>query len=461
MAQIAACFGNEGDELKQRDYTKGSLYLALLSFAGPFLLSTLLQNLYGTVDLFLVGRFATTVDISAVSTGGQLMFMATQFVIGLSTSIIVLVGNQYGAGQKRELSYTLGSAITLFAVVGVALTTAMLCANHLLISLMSVPPQAVQAARDYLFYCTLGVPFLMGYNVVAGVWLGQGHTRLCFFCTGAACVTNILLDLLFIKGFGMGAAGAAIAICVKFALSLILMRRVGLGFSFVPRDMRAPWRRIWKLIQIGGPLAAQNVLISLSFSLIIAVVNQRGVVYSAAAGVAEKVFGFLIIPTTSFAAAVATVSSQNIGAGQLGRSRKSMWNGVQMALVPSVLAYLLCFFSGTAVPALFSSDAQVNTLAAEYIRSNTLDCMLLSIVSCCNAYFNSCGYSWFTMAHSLFATFACRVPLVLLISGWSGFSMSAIGLAPPISTVVSIILCMLFLARLNRQSRPEKQDAPA
>ena len=122
-----------------------------------------------------------------------------------------------------------------------------------------------------------------------------------------------------------------------------------------------------------------------------------------------------------------------------------------MALAPSVVLYLICLLFGPQVAALFTRDPQVITQAALYMRSNNFDCMSLSFIFCINGYFNSMGYSWFTMFHSLLTTFAVRVPLTWLLSTMAGSTIFTIGLAPSVSSLVSLALCTFFYRRVAKQ----------
>lgn len=437
-----------------KPYLTGSIVKSMLAFVGPFMLSMVLQSLYGAVDLLLVGRFATTADVAAVAVGSQLMFMVTQLIIGLTTAATVLIGNHYGAGNADGLRRTMGAQAVLFGIIGAGLCLAYFCCVPLMASAMQTPPQARPAALAYLYYCSAGILFIMGFNICGAAWIGIGDTRSTFLCIAVACATNVLLDLALVGGLKMGAAGAAIATLIAqaccFGFALFRAKRRGFGFAFSRRDIRRDRRSSLELLRVGLPLGLQNTLVSFSFLFITAVINLRGVAPAAAAGVVEKLFSFLIMPASAFGTAVATVAAQNIGAGQLARAKQALWAGVGLALVPSVLAVLLCQLLGLQVAGLFTRDTQVMALAAEYMRSYTLDCITLSLVFCMGGYFNSMGYSWFTMFHSLLATFLFRVPLTWLLSRLPGAGLFTIGLAPPLATLVSLGMCLLFLRRVNR-----------
>ena len=154
-----------------------------------------------------------------------------------------------------------------------------------------------------------------------------------------------------------------------------------------------------------------------------------------------------------------TASAQNLGAKQPRRARQSMWYGIVMALIPSVLIAIFCQFSGQTLTAIFGNDQEVILLAANYLRSYILDIILVAFVFCMNGYFNSYNKSWFSLVHSLVTTFAIRVPVAYLFSRLANTSLFIIGWAAPLSTLASLLLCLLFLAKLSKKERLESGAA--
>lgn len=452
-------------------FTSGSIPKAMLIFVGPYMLGILLQNLYGAVDLFVVGHYAETADVSAVTIGSQLMAIVTQLIIGFATGVTMLIGQYYGAGDKKGLSRTTGSAILLFGTAAIILTVIYLGFHSLLVSVMQTPEQAVQATKAYLLACALGIPFIVGYNVVTSILTGLGDSKTPFLFIAIACVINIVLDVILVKYVHLGALGAAIATTVaqagSFIFSILFLRNKGLGFPLAKSDMRFDRRQINRIVKIGGPVAIQNVLVSASFLFVTAIINQMGLIASAAVGVVEKLITFLFVPATALGTAVGTASSQNLGAQQYDRARKSMWCGIVMALIPSIFITIFCQFGSELLAGILTRDAAVVAMAADYMHSYILDIIMVSFVFCMNGYFNSCGKSWFSLLHSLITTFAVRVPAAFLLSRLPNASLFLIGWAAPASTLLSLVMCLIFLSREKREennfsaipSMPEPQNA--
>ena len=162
--------------MSQLSLTEGNVRRALSRFAIPFLGASLLQFLYGAVDLIVVGQFADQAGIAAVSTGSQVMQAVTNFIIGLSTGGTVLVGQYLGARRGEDVNRAIGTLFSLFALIAVVLAAAFALSTNAIVALMQVPAAAVAPARQYLFICACGLVFITGYNMVSGVLRGLGDT---------------------------------------------------------------------------------------------------------------------------------------------------------------------------------------------------------------------------------------------------------------------------------------------
>ena len=197
--------------MKELNLTQGNVTKVLLQFAVPFLLANLLQALYGGADLFVVGQYDDAASVAGVAIGSQVMQTITGIILGLTTGTTILIAMSTGAKDMRRVASTIGASVCFFALAGIILTLCMVLFHTQIASLMHTPEEAMTDTRHYILICSLGIPFIMGYNVVCGILRGLGDSKspLCF--VGLACIINIGLDFLLVGGFGMRAAGAAIA----------------------------------------------------------------------------------------------------------------------------------------------------------------------------------------------------------------------------------------------------------
>ena len=220
---------------------KGNVLKALMIFAIPYMISNLLQVLYGSVDLLVVGQFGQTFDVSGVSIGSQVMSLMTNFVLGLTTGLTVLLGQYVGANEEKKLSKTVGAGIVLSIIMAMIFTILLLMFNQQIVSLMNTPDSAIEATRNYLFVCSIGVVFIVGYNVVSSILRGLGDSKTPLLFVFISCIINIVVDFILVGYFHMGAMGAAIATVLaqgtSFIFSILYLTKKGLGFHFDKKDI--------------------------------------------------------------------------------------------------------------------------------------------------------------------------------------------------------------------------------
>ena len=197
--------------MKELDLTKGSVLKTLLQFAVPFLIANLLQALYGGADLFVVGWFDDAASVAAVAIGSQVMQTITGIILGLTTGTTVVIAMATGAKNYRDVATSIGTSICLFASVGLFLTLIMVVFHNYIAVLMHTPVEAMRDAKHYLLICSIGIPFIMGYNVVCGILRGLGDSKTPLYFVALACVINIVFDVVLVGFCHLRAAGAAIA----------------------------------------------------------------------------------------------------------------------------------------------------------------------------------------------------------------------------------------------------------
>ena len=443
-----------------QNFTEGRIFAPLIGFALPVLLALFLQTMYGAVDLLIVGQFGgnlADVYVSAVSTGSQLMHSITVVITGLAMGLTVFVGNRIGAGQKQEAGRIIGSGIGLFGILAVALTIITVFTAPLLAQVMHAPKEAFDATVSYIVICSAGSVFIVAYNLVGSIFRGIGDSKMPLITVSIACALNIGGDLLLVAGLGMGAAGAALATvfaqAISVFLSLIIIRRRELPFSFSIKDIRLKGVYIKKILKLGIPIALQDLLVSISFLAIIAIVNSLGLTESAGVGVAEKMCGFLMLVASAYMQSMSAFVAQNIGAAKPERARKALWCGIASSLAVGIVMGYFTFFHGDILAGIFAKDKDVIMAAADYLKAYAIDCLLTSFLFCFIGYFNGCSSTTFVMLQGIIGAFGVRLPVSWLMSKQAVVSLFRIGLATPASTVVQIILCGIYFVILLRRQK--------
>ena len=434
--------------MKELNLTQGSVPKVLLQFAVPFLVANILQALYGGADLFVVGQYDDSAGV-AVAIGSQVMQTITGIILGITTGTTVLIAIATGAKDNRKVASTIGSSIWLFSITGIILTLLMILLHNQIAEWMHTPTEAMSDTKSYILVCSTGILFIIGYNVVCGILRGLGDSKTPLYFIALACIINIVLDFILVGYFHLGATGAAIATVtaqgVSFATALCFLHRKGFHFEFTRRDIRLNGVLSKRILALGAPIALQDALINVSFLIITVIVNQMGVIASASLGVVEKIIVFAMLPPMAISSAVATMTAQNYGAGLIRRMNQCLLSGIGLALIFGVTVCLYSQFLPETLTAFFSKDPAVISMAAEYLKGYSIDCVIVSFVFCINSYFSGQGNSLFPMIHSLIATFLFRIPLSYWFSQIDSSSLFIMGFAPPLSTIVSLLICIWYL----------------
>ena len=438
---------------KQQDLTQGSIAPLLFKFAVPYMLSSLMQALYGAVDMIVVGQFTNVAGLSAVSIGSQFMFLIMHLIMGLSMGATIMIGRYFGAHDEQGIDETLGTMFSSFAIISVVATVVMFAAIDPVIALLQTPPEAVEQTRSYILISVLGIIFMFAYNALSAMLRGFGDSKSPMIFVGIACVCNIFGDLLLVAVFHMGAGGAALATIASQGLSALLaviyLKRQNFRFKFHKlSNYRIHWGKLKSLFLLGAPMAIQGVLTTVSFMFITATVNvMGGVVASAAIGVMGKLNGFTMLPPISFSAAISAMVAQNMGAHELRRSLKCMYTGVAASLAFGVPCFIFLQFFPHAAITVFTKDAALIRAGTLYLHSFSIDCMLVCVVFCLNGFFNGCGHTPFSMFNNVLAAFLIRVPATWLFSRLPHATLFHIGFAAPCASIASIFIGLLYLKK--------------
>ena len=435
------------------DFTRGGIAGPLIRFAVPVLAALFLQAMYGAVDLLVVGQFADKADVSAVATGAHIMMTLTNLVASLAMGATILLGQQIGEGNAERGGATIGACIALFGSMGLALTLVTVPGAGLLASVMQAPAHDLTAA--YVRICGTGMLVIIAYNLIGSVFRGIGDSVTPLITVAIACAVNIAGDLLLVAVCHMGAAGAAIATvaaqAVSVAISLMLVRRKQLPFRLERQHIRFDRPLVAQVLRLGLPIALSDLLVSISFLVIQAIVNALGVVPSAGVGVAEKVCAFIMLVPSAFSQSMSAFVAQNAGAGKYDRAVRSLYCGIGLSLAVGAVMSWMSIGHGQLLAGIFSNDREVIVAAADYLKAYGIDCLLTPIFFCAIGFFNGLGRTRFVMAQGIVSAFCVRVPVSYLMSRRVPVSLFWIGMATPFSSMLQIAMCTWYFLSLRRQ----------
>lgn len=433
----------------ENSLVKGDVFKVLIKFTIPFLLSCLLQNLYGTVDLLVIGNYSVASNVSAVATGSQVMGLITQFILGITTGATVLIGQYLGANKPKKVAKTIGNSIYLFTIIALLFTGISLGLHELILEIMNIPLEASDAANTYTIICSIGIPLIVGYNTICAILRGLGDIKSPLYFVLIACFFNIVLDIILAGYMDMGAAGVAIATVVaqgiSFIIGLFYLYKKGIGIPFSKDDIKLEFSEAKRILLIGIPLGVKSIIISFSFMMITAIINKMGVLVSAAMGVGDKIVNFAFLPQSAFATSISVMVAQNMGANQPKRAIQATQYGMITCVIIGILFTIFQHIYPTVLPALFTKDTVVQQLCGEYVKAYSYDSILTSIVFCLSSMFTGCGKSTFTLIQDLVSTFGMRVPATYFLSKLTGVTLYQLGLAAPAASFVSIVICLVYL----------------
>jgi putative MATE family efflux protein len=430
---------------KNQDLTSGNVLHTLVTFTLPYLLSMFLQVLYGAVDLFVVGQFAGSSAVSAVSVGSQIMHMVTVMVVGLSMGGTVRIAMRIGMRELEGAARAVGNTVLVFAALALLATPALLIWAPDLVSLVRTPAEAVAEAREYVYLCAAGLPFIIAYNIISSIFRGVGDSRTPMYFIGVACAVNVALDFLLVGAVGMGVSGAALATVAAQAVSsvaaFLYLRRRGLGFPVAGTDFRPRKDDCLGILQVGVPISLQEGLIQVSFIVITVIANVRGLTDSAAVGVVEKIIGFVFLVPSAFLSSITAMTAQNIGAGLPERAVQAAKYGMGITAGFGALVCLLSQIAPQLLTGIFSRDALVVAAGAAYLRTYSIDCILAAFAFCINGYLCGCGKSVLVFVHNLLAILLVRIPVAYCMSVLYPDTLLPMGIASPGGSLLSVLIC--------------------
>ncbi len=435
------------------DFTQGSILKKLVAFMMPVLGALILQAAYGAVDLLVVGRFGSTSGLSAVSTGSQVLNLVTFVVVQFAMGITVLIARYLGEKKPEKIGAVIGGGAIVFTIISVVLFIVMVCFAHPISILMQAPEEAVDLTASYVRICGGGIFFIVAYNLLSAIFRGLGDSKSPLLFVLVACIVNVIGDLALVAGLHMDAAGAAIATVSAQALSVvfavILLMKKDLPFTIARKDFRLN-PQCKKFLKIGLPLALQEFLTQVSFLALCAFVNRLGLEASSGYGVACKIVNFAMLVPSALMQSMASFVSQNIGAGKKKRAKKSMFTGIGVGLVVGCLVFALVIFKGDMLAGFFSTDAAVIENGYAYLKGFALETIVTAILFSMVGYFNGNNKTIWVMTQGLIQTLLVRLPLAYFMSIQPNASLTKIGLAAPISTMVGVVLNIGFYVYLNR-----------
>ncbi|MBQ8395520.1 MAG: MATE family efflux transporter [Oscillospiraceae bacterium] len=383
-----------------KDFTKGNITKDLIIFAWPLLLSNILQVVYSMVDMIVVGKVMGKVGTSAVTVGGDVTNLLTFIGMGFASAGQVLIARYVGAKQRDKIGKFVGTMTSFLFIMAIVVSIFGLVSQDLILRLMNTPAEAYDGAAAYSSICISGLVFIYGYNVTSAILRGMGDSKHPLLFIAIAALINIVLDLIFVAGFNMGAGGAALATVVSQAISFILcliflIRKKEMFSLNIAKNDFIHWNRdmLSAFVKLGVPMAIKFAAISVSRMFVNSWINGYGVAVSGFAGIANKLASVVNLFSNAMNTAGSTMVGQNIVAGQFDRVNKILKNLLIITLSIAIAFSIAMVLFPQEIFALFtdSSETEVLELADVYVPIALMMFLSSSLRATMNALINGSG----------------------------------------------------------------------
>lgn len=433
----------------ENDLTKGNVFKQLVLFSIPFFISNLVQCAYGLVDMIIIGNFSGSISISAVNTSSQVMIIITNLATGIASGGTIMIGQYLGANKKDLINRSIATMLLTLFVLGVFLTVGTLAFMDQLLVAVKVPAEAMFETKQYLTISVAGVIFIYGYNAISAIMRGLGDSKTPLFFVSFAGVVNIILDLILIGMFEMGAAGAAYATIFSQGLSMFLcviyLRQNEFQFDFKLASFRLDRELFGVLMKVGLPSGIQQVCNNFSFLVLTAMINDfGGVAAGAGAGVVSKFHAFAIMPSIAISSSVSAMISQNIGAGKDERVKKITRYGFILCIAICVIAFVVANVFTRQIFAIFGAEPDVVEIGMKYMHAFSFEYVGLPLIIGFSAVFIGTGNGWVTLVANLISSFIVRMPVAYLLGYSVSLGVVGVGFAVPIATFAGTAVVAIF-----------------
>ncbi len=432
---------------KNIDMTSGNILKILISFAFPLLIGNLFQQLYNTVDSYVVGNYVSKEAFAAVGSVGPIINTAIGTFSGFATGAGVVISQYAGAKDDEKLSLAVHTAVALTAVLAVIFTFAGSFYSPYMLNFMDTPEGVFKEANEYLRIYFFGVAGLMLYNIGAGILRAVGNSVIPLIALIISALMNVVLDLLFVIKFEMGVAGVAWATLIAQAASAVFVLTV---LTFSQGAYRIQWTRfrcslhiLKQIATVGAPAALQMAVTSFSNVFVQSYINKFDTNCMAGWSAYNKIDAFAMLPMQSISLSVTTFSGQNFGAGQPDRAKRGVRVGIALsATITAVILIPIMIFASYLV-AFFNDDPGVieyGTLFLRYISPFYVLCTANQIIS---GVLRGAGNTKAPMVIML-ASFVAFRQLYLYVFSLISDSVMVITFAYPAGWILCSLLLILY-----------------
>ena len=400
--------------------TEGAPWKRIAEFAIPMLIGNMAQQLYNTVDSIVVGHYVGDNALAAVGSAAPILNLLLALFVGISTGAGIVISQNFGAQNREKLSQSIGNCITLAAITSVVTMIVGSLIARPMLELLDTPVSIINWCADYLVIYFLGAAGFTFYNILSGILRGMGDSFSALGFLLVAATLNIVLDIWFVAGFGMGVPGVSLATVLSQAISacLCMIKLLRMRDVF---DLTLPMLKLRKdsalrIIRIGIPSGITQAIMSLAMLVVQNLTNSLGEVVIAANVIIMRVDGFAMLPNLSFGQAMSVYTGQNVGARKLDRVDKGMKQGLLMGVAFSTTITIIILIFGQYLFGLFTDTTALIDLAMRMMRIMAAGYICVAVSQILGGVMRGAGDTVSPMWISMISTVLLRVPVAYILA---------------------------------------------
>lgn len=431
-----------------KDLSQGNEGKLIFRFAMPMLLGNVFQQMYNVVDTVIVGKFIGNEALAAVGTSFPIIFMLISFIIGITMGFTIILSQYFGAREMDKVQRAISTLyiFIFFASIVVSLTGILL--SGWIFHLIDLPEQIIPDAKLFLIIYFSGLIFVFGYNGTSAILRGLGDSKTPLYFLIGSVILNILLDLLFVIGFGWGIEGVAFATVISqagaFLSQILYLNRYHSFLKFSFRALRFDRTIFLQGIRIGLPTGFQQTFVATGMLALYWIVNQYGVVANAAYSTAGRIDSFAGMPAMSFSAALSTFVGQNLGANRPDRINKGLRDTLMMTAGFTLIISLVTVFFGRYLMMMFTDDPEVVELGRQYLVVIGSFYILFTTMFVFTGILRGAGDTFIPMLFTLLSLWLFRVPVAYLLSSVPSIGLHGVFWSIPIGWASGVVLSGLY-----------------
>ena len=398
-----------------KDMTVGAPWQRIAEFAIPMLLGNIAQQLYNTVDSIVVGKYVGDNALAAVGSSSPILNLLLALFVGISTGAGIIISQRFGANDREGLSRAIGNCISLAAIASLIILVIGPMISRPMLELLDTPASIIDWCTKYLNIFFIGAAGFIFYNILAGVLRGMGDSASALVFLVVATLLNIVLDIWFVAGLGMGVPGVSLATVLAQGISAVLcffkLMRMRDVFDLNLEQLKMRKDSAWKIVTLGLPSGITQAIFSVAMLVVQSLTNSLGEMVIAANVIIMRVDGFAMMPNMTFGQTMSVYTGQNVGAGKVDRVQQGTKQGLIMAMGLSATITVILLFLNKFLFGFFTDTPELIHLAGRMMRIMAVGYVGVSVTQVLGGVMRGAGDTMTPMWISMITTILLRIPV--------------------------------------------------